>query len=245
MKYFLHDTSAFADEKITQLYMEFGFEGLGLFYTILERLARWEKPMLESVLKTQLYIGKRLQKQLDFMYKIDIISVTNGEVFSKTLLNNANFYQIKKEKTRKRVAEWRAKQEDVTRYKAVTGVTRNAPKEKKRKEKEKSYKKEVTQSITNIVEFLNSTVHSSYRIQTSKTQALIKARLAEGFTVENFQTVIKLKNNEWKNTEMEKFIRPETLFGTKFESYLNQKNAEVEQHLESHEDHLKRMGLKL
>ena len=71
MKYFLHDTSAFDDEKITILFIEFGFEGLGLFYTILEKLAKQEKPLPEIVLKKHLKIGKKLQKQLDFMYKID------------------------------------------------------------------------------------------------------------------------------------------------------------------------------
>lgn len=39
MKYYLHDTSAFLDEKITELYINFGYEGLGLFYTILEKIA--------------------------------------------------------------------------------------------------------------------------------------------------------------------------------------------------------------
>jgi len=127
MKYFLHDTSAFADEKITQLYMEFGFEGLGLFYTILERLAMQEKPMQEEVIKQQLYIGKRLEKQLKFMYKIGILSSKDGEVFSETLLNFSEKYQIKKEKTRIKVAEWRAKQGDVTSYTTVTEGLRNQP----------------------------------------------------------------------------------------------------------------------
>ena len=45
MKYFLHDTSSFDDEKITELYLEFGYEGLGLFYTTLEKLAKQEKKM--------------------------------------------------------------------------------------------------------------------------------------------------------------------------------------------------------
>ena len=45
MKYFLHDSNAFNDEKITELYINFGYEGLGLFYTILEKLASQEKPV--------------------------------------------------------------------------------------------------------------------------------------------------------------------------------------------------------
>ena len=51
MKYFLHDSNAFNDEKITELYINFGYEGLGLFYTILEKLAGQEKPVKTLVLK--------------------------------------------------------------------------------------------------------------------------------------------------------------------------------------------------
>ncbi|MGL5085587.1 MAG: conserved phage C-terminal domain-containing protein, partial [Clostridium sp.] len=59
--------------------------------------------------------------------------------------------------------------------------------------------------------------------RTIKTQGLIKARIAEGFTEEEFIKVIDNKVSEWVGTEYEKYLRPETLFGTKFESYLNQK----------------------
>ena len=45
----------------------------------------------------------------------------------------------------------------------------------------------------------------------------------EGFTLADFEKVIDIKTDEWKGTDNDKYIRPETLFGTKFESYLNQK----------------------
>jgi uncharacterized phage protein (TIGR02220 family) len=54
---------------------------------------------------------------------------------------------------------------------------------------------------------------------------LISARLNEGFTVQDFKTVIDNKVSSWfGNKDMEKFLRPETLFGTKFEGYLNEKS---------------------
>lgn len=76
-----------------------------------------------------------------------------------------------------------------------------------------------------IIDYLNSATSSNYRYQSKATQRLIKARLNDGFTVDDFKAVIDKKVAEWKGTEMEKYIRPETLFGTKFESYLNQKKA--------------------
>ena len=132
MKYYLHDSNSFNDEKVTLLYMKYGYEGVGLFYVILEKLSQQEKPVTEIVLKTQLNIKKKLEKVLNFMYEIDILSVRNGEVFSETLLSFNEKYLIKKEKTRKRVSEWRNKQADkknVTGYKHV----RNSPKLNKSK----------------------------------------------------------------------------------------------------------------
>lgn len=77
-----------------------------------------------------------------------------------------------------------------------------------------------------IVTYLNDKAHSSFKPTTKKTKDLIKARIKEGFTVEDFKTVIDIKTNEWINdSKMNQYLRPETLFGTKFESYLNQKGG--------------------
>ena len=135
MKYFLHDSNAFEDEKVCMLFMEYGYEGLGLFYTILEKLAKQEKPINTSVLKMQLKVGKKLEKCWNFMESIDIISSNNGETFNKQLLNFSEKYKIKKEKNLERIKQWRDNQEvteNVTHYNNV----RNADKEKKRKVKE-------------------------------------------------------------------------------------------------------------
>ena len=59
-------------------------------------------------------------------------------------------------------------------------------------------------------------IHSS-----KKTKSCIHARLAEGFKLDDFKAVIDKKAEEWIGTEYEQYLRPETLFGTKFESYLN------------------------
>ncbi|WP_415279361.1 conserved phage C-terminal domain-containing protein [Clostridium perfringens] len=73
-----------------------------------------------------------------------------------------------------------------------------------------------------IIEYLNSKTRKSYKSTTRKTQSLIKARIDEGFNEEEFFKVIDSKVSEWKGTEYEKYLRPETLFGNKFEGYLNQ-----------------------
>ena len=74
-----------------------------------------------------------------------------------------------------------------------------------------------------IVEYLNEKSGKNFRYSSRKTQDLIKARLNEGFSIDDFKTVIDKKCAEWKGDDkMDQYLRPETLFGTKFEAYLNQ-----------------------
>ena len=127
MKYYLHDSNSFNDEKITQLFINFGYEGLGLFYTILEKLSQQEKPILTDVLKHQLKVGKKLDKCWKFMEEIELISSNNSETFNEQLLNFSKKYQIKKEKNTERIKQWRDNQRDaknVTRYENVSNITK-------------------------------------------------------------------------------------------------------------------------
>ena len=80
--------------------------------------------------------------------------------------------------------------------------------------------------VKEIIDYLNNKANTKYKYTSDKTRKYIHARLGEGFTIEDFKTVIDKKCAEWLNTEWEKFLRPETLFGTKFEGYLNQNTAE-------------------
>lgn len=73
-----------------------------------------------------------------------------------------------------------------------------------------------------VINYLNNKTNSNYKYTTKKNQTLIHARTEEGFGIDDFKKVIDKKAEEWMGTEMEKYLRPETLFGTKFEGYLNQ-----------------------
>ena len=74
-----------------------------------------------------------------------------------------------------------------------------------------------------IIDYLNEKTNSKYRASNKTTQKHINARLKERYTVDDFKSVIDKKCAEWLGTNMEQYLRPETLFGTKFESYLNGK----------------------
>ena len=82
---------------------------------------------------------------------------------------------------------------------------------------------------SSVINYLNEkterTGKEKYNPESSKTQRLIKARRNEGYELEDFKIVIDKKCKEWLGTDMEKYLRPETLFGNKFESYLKQKTT--------------------
>jgi uncharacterized phage protein (TIGR02220 family) len=75
-----------------------------------------------------------------------------------------------------------------------------------------------------IIEYLNKQAGTAFRSTSQKTKDVIKARLNEKFKEQDFYTVIDKKCIEWLNTDMAKYLRPETLFSNKFEGYLNQKD---------------------
>lgn len=77
--------------------------------------------------------------------------------------------------------------------------------------------------IKDIVEYLNSKSGTHYKASSKTTQQHINARLAEGFTIDDFKRVVDNMWTDWHGTEWEQYLRPSTLFGTKFENYLNRK----------------------
>lgn len=92
-----------------------------------------------------------------------------------------------------------------------------------------SQKSETTSKTENIpygrvIKYLNAKAGTNYRATNKATQRLIKARFNEGMTTKDFKKVIDTKCADWlKDPKMCEYLRPATLFGSKFESYLNQK----------------------
>lgn len=77
-----------------------------------------------------------------------------------------------------------------------------------------------------VVNHLNHRLGTQYKPTTQATRKLVKARLKEGFTVEDMKLVIDKKAAEWVGSpKMSQYLRPDILFGNKFEGYLNAKAA--------------------
>ena len=93
--------------------------------------------------------------------------------------------------------------------------------------------KYITETISNVVTYMNKVCGTSYKPGSSITQRCIRARLNEGFTEADLKKVIDIKYRDWglnpkkfSNGQMSNtYLRPQTLFGTNMESYLQQESA--------------------
>jgi len=83
-------------------------------------------------------------------------------------------------------------------------------------------KEPLSTTVDRIVKYLNKKTGSHFKPTTQKTINSVRTRMNEGFTTIDFKKVIDTKTKAWINDEkMMEFLRPDTLFGPKFESYLN------------------------
>lgn len=140
-----------------------------------------------------------------------------------------------REQTRQRVAKYRESKKLGQNLLPVTLPVTDGNETDIELEEELDIDKEIDkENVTNvpssiyqeIIDYLNKKANTNYRSTSKSTQTLIKARLKEKFTLEDFQTVIDKKSSQWINdTKMNVYLRPKTLFGTNFESYLNEKGG--------------------
>ena len=132
-------------------------------------------------------------------------------------------YEKKKARDRERIARKRAEQKALIEMSPDMSPDKSPDVASLEEDIEEEREKEKELYIS-IISYLNEKAGTNYKPTTAKTKTAIKARLAEGFKVDDFKTVIDKKCAEWIGDEkMEKYLRPETLFGTKFEGYLNAK----------------------
>ena len=82
----------------------------------------------------------------------------------------------------------------------------------------------------NIVDYLNLKTGKNFKSATGKTKTVLNARIKEGFSENDFKRVVDVKVSQWlHDPRMVAYLRPETLFGTKFEGYLNESSSKNEQ----------------
>jgi len=174
---------------------------------------------------TQKCIKKRLkldQKSVETLTELGLMSIENNLISIDFL--DEQFAELS-ENHRKRVESGRKGGQ-----KSSSNATSppQAPPEHLDKDKDKDKEEDI--DTKEIVSYLNQISGKGFKLSTAKTKTVIRARLNEGFSVEDAKKVIDTKVKEWTGGDMEKYIRPETLFGTKFEGYLNEAPSGASMH---------------
>ena len=89
------------------------------------------------------------------------------------------------------------------------------------------------EDIDHIIIFLNYVSRSfgkrGFQSKGKKIRSLIRTKLKEGFTIDDFKNVIQTKSKWLSDEKMHKYFRPVTLFGNKFEDYLNESSQPIKQ----------------
>ena len=155
-----------------------------------------------------------LQHQQGHLSEEDMLLICgtyDKKIFDKFQLDNEGFY------FNSRMDEEIDKRENFVNVRRENGAKGGRPKKPKENLLENN-----NENINIVISYMNNKLGTKYKHTSEYIRKYIKARLGEGFTPEDFYTVIDKKIHEWRGTKLEKFLRPETLFGTKFQEYLNQ-----------------------
>ena len=247
LAYFPHDTDALSDEKVERLTILDGSKGYMFYFGLLERIYRQpdfeldiSDPETRQILAIKLCITNA-------EFEAILKTALKCGCFDPAIYNERRCLTSAGIKKRANVViEKRLRMRDLYKSKKVSDAGTSAVIAKTTAETPQSIVKERivkdsivsgnslpneqpedispvdAEKIKDIVLHLNAQTAASYKPTSRKTIGLIKARFNEDFAVEDFKHVIDKKVAEWKgDPKMCTFLRPETLFGSKFEGYLN------------------------
>ena len=159
-----------------------------------------------------------VQRALEIFEQMNMVEIIN-DIY---MVSNWFKYQNSSELERIRENNRERQQRYRDRQKALLDKKRNVTRDATNNEFCSICNMSYVDVYITVINYLNTRTNSNYKYTTKKNQTLIHARTEEGFTIDDFKTVIDKKAEEWLGTDMERYLRPETLFGTKFEGYLNQ-----------------------
>lgn len=178
-----------------------------------------------------------LERCLNQLSKLGVIrQTTDGLLYSKRVEKEMKECLEKRESSRKSVSyRWSKKYErntntDTHVIPIEVEIDKESPlsppkggNEDCSKKKREATREEVERQVTEVLAFLNKTAGRNFSLKSETARKAVRARLDEGYTVENCKTVITKKHAQWRNSEHEQYLRPSTLFRpAHFDEYLNQ-----------------------
>lgn len=245
--YFPLDTEF--DDDLQLLIAEIGAEGLGILITIWQAVYKSHGYYINHDAKLPLKIKQKcfsnveniidvVGKAIDFgIFDVDMYK--NYRILTSRGIQKRFFVAARAKKQIEIVPEYiliDVSCVDNTKDVVINGVlnSRNATKEEEEEEVKEEVKVKEEMSVGSpsknnipykeIIEYLNQKADKCFNPTGKETQRFIKARWNQGFRLDAFKFVIDIKCSKWlTDPKMVDYIRPQTLFGTKFESYLNEK----------------------
>jgi uncharacterized phage protein (TIGR02220 family) len=242
MRWFKHLVAANRDEKLLQIIDVFGMEGYGVYWIILEMIAEkitkdvanGEDVYLElspqNWRKVTRFSPKKWQKYLTFLQKLGIFSAEIEEnlirVYCPNLLKYRDEYTQRRATKISKISGQTPMQDTETETEAEVEVKKVKKVKKAGNEnKEDIYpfgEKKNGVPYEKIVAYLNEKSNRNFKTNSKDTREKIRARWNDGFRYEDFVRAIDSRVAKWAgDKKMSEFIRPSTIFGTKFEGYAN------------------------
>ncbi|WP_225422967.1 conserved phage C-terminal domain-containing protein [Companilactobacillus jidongensis] len=236
--YFSHDSNARNSTKLSRVRMKYGAEGYGTYFMILERLRDEDDytsirdyNTLAYDLRVDTSIIKAIVEDFGLFVFTDDGKYFYSEGFKKRMaLKDSKSKKLSdagKRGANKRWGNSKVKENSKGgNSHPIATPPKNDGKRSKEKESKENSKDNVEQAqhdipFKSIIDYLNSKTGKHFRSAETNNK-YIRARWNDGYRLDDFKKVIDNKCTEWlKDTSMNKYLRPETLFGTKFEGYLN------------------------
>jgi len=162
--------------------------------------------------------GAEIRSLIDYCIQIELLFLKDGFISSESLDENlAPVYDKRGREKQKSKKQLRKNGKFVGNNTANDGIT----------VAETPHIKVEESKVKEIILYLNQKTQKTFRQDNTKTIKLINARFKEKNSLEDFKKVIDIKVKQWQNDDkMKIYLRPETLFGTKFESYLQEEKKQ-------------------
>lgn len=167
-------------------------------------------------------VARRENVNLKKEYLLISVDKNKVNVYINPVSVNINSINVSRNSQR-RVEKSREENKDIYCREGTTSDIENKEKEESKKSKRIETAK-ANKEAAEVINYFNAKTGLKYKTTTKTTVSIIRARLNEGFTIDDCKKVIDIKTEQWlNNPDMAKYLRPETLFKpSHFESYLNE-----------------------
>jgi len=211
--YFRHSFNAIDDEKIQSAIDKLGISGYAYFFILIELLAKkCENEFKNPITIHQQSLRNVWRKQSKSCKKV-VTKLQESGLFVATF--KENFIEFDIPNLSKYLGKYQNKNPSNTPNKKK--VKESKVKESKLKENKNIY----ADKIAEVIKHLNTVNDSKFECKSKSSVKSVTSVLKQGYSINDCKLVVNWKFKEWSNSEkMRKFLRPDTLFGSKFDIYL-------------------------